>query len=174
MSTKIKSFFKEWVIPLTIEVLIVLFVIKYIVFLVNVPTGSMIPTIHEHSWFFARRVHNPQKALTRGDIVIFDSKEEKITLIKRLVGLPGDTVEVKENGDVIVNGEKLEEPYVKNQQEGYEGTFEVPEGKYLFFGDNRSGSWDARYWDNPYIDEDDIMGEAGFTIFPLRDFGFMK
>ncbi|MEG1448482.1 MAG: signal peptidase I [Oscillospiraceae bacterium] len=174
MSTKLKAFLKEWVIPLAIEVVVVLFIIKYVVFLVNVPSGSMIPTIDEHSWLFARRVHNPQKALSRGDVVIFDSDEEQKTLIKRLVGMPGETVEVKMNGDIFIDGEKLDEPYVINQETGYEGTFEVPEGHYLFFGDNRSGSWDARYWDNPYISEDDIMGEAGLTILPIRNFGFIK
>ncbi|MEG1994355.1 MAG: signal peptidase I, partial [Oscillospiraceae bacterium] len=110
MSTKLKAFLKDWVIPLAIEVVVVLFIIKYVVFLVNVPSGSMIPTIDEHSWLFARRVHNPQKALSRGDVVIFDSDEEQKTLIKRLVGMPGETVEVKMNGDIFIDGEKLDEP----------------------------------------------------------------
>lgn len=174
MNDKIKKFIKEWVIPLGLEVLAILFIIKYVIFLVNVPTGSMIPTIDEHSWLFARRVHNPEKALSRGNVVIFDSEEEQKILIKRLVGMPGETVEVKLNGDVYIDGEKLDEPYVVNQENGYEGVFEVPEGHYLFFGDNRSGSYDARYWDNPYISEEDVIGEAGLTILPLRDFGFVK
>lgn len=174
MNDKIKAFIKEWVIPICLEVLVVLFIVKYVVFLVNVPTGSMIPTIDEHSWLFARRVHNPEKALKRGDIVIFNSDEAEKILIKRLIGLPGETVEVLLNGEVLVDGEKLDEPYVINQQNGYEGVFEVPEGSYLFFGDNRSGSFDARYWDSPYISEDDIIGEAGFTILPFEDFGFVK
>lgn len=170
---QLKHIMKEWVIPLALEALVILFFLKYVAFLVKVPTGSMIPTIDEHSWLIATRVYNPEKSVKRGDIVAFNSDELDLILIKRCVGLPGETVDVNEDGVVFINGVKLDEPYVKNQQ-GISGHFEIPEDCYLFFGDNRSGSNDARSWDNPYIPGDKIFGEAHFTLFPFKNFGLLN
>ncbi len=167
-----KRILKEWIIPFGIEIIVVLLLIKYVFFFVTVPTGSMIPTINEGDWLFATRVHNPEN-LKRGDIVVFDSEELGVTLIKRLVGLPGEKVEVDGTGAVFINGEKLEEPYVAHPS-GLEGSFEVPEGCYLFMGDNRAGSNDARYWEQPYIPADKIIGHAHFTLFPFTRFGILK
>ena len=81
---------------------------------------------------------------------------------------------IEGNGNIYINNVRLDEPYVKNQEYGYTGTFEVPEGCYFFLGDNRSGSSDARYWDNPYIEAEDVISRAVFTIFPFSDFGFLE
>ncbi|MEG2087496.1 MAG: signal peptidase I [Angelakisella sp.] len=167
-----KKLMKEWVIPAALEIAVVLLLFKFVFFFVIVPTGSMVPTIQEHSFLFATRVHNPEKSLQRGDIVVFNSDELGMLLVKRLIGLPGETVVVDESGKVTVNGVPLEEPYVKNQ-DTLPGEFQVPVDSYLFFGDNRSGSGDARRWQQPYIPVQKITGEARFTLWPFSNFGLL-
>lgn len=171
--SKFSQVMKEFVIPLALEAIVVILFLKYVAFLVQVPTGSMIPTIDEQSWLVATRVYNQEKSIKRGDILAFDSDELGVTLIKRCIGLPGEAVTIDEMGAVYIDGEKLDEPYVKNQY-GIPSEFEVPEGHYLFIGDNRSGSFDAREWDNPYIPADKIFGKAHFTLYPFKNFGFLK
>ncbi|MEG2074324.1 MAG: signal peptidase I [Angelakisella sp.] len=173
MNIKVKNFLKEWVIPFAIEIIIVLLLVKYVFFFVVVPTGSMIPTILEHSFLFATRVHNPEKDLERGDIVVFKSDELNKTLVKRLIGLPGETVDIDEKGHITIDGAELEESYVKNRSP-VSGEFEVPEDCYFFLGDNRSGSLDARVWKEPYISEDKVEGKAVFTIWPVAKLGMLK
>ena len=114
----------------------------------------------------------------RGDIIIFyypDNEEE--TYVKRVIGLPGDTVRI-ENAQVFINEEEtpLEEPYLKEEWTVATGpyTFEVPEGCYFVMGDNRNDSWDARYWTNTYVAEEKILGKAIFTYWPFRDFGKLE
>lgn len=172
MNVKLGKFFKEWLIPFAIELVVVLLLVKYVFFFVIVPTGSMIPTILEHSFLFATRVHNPEK-LERGDIVVFNSDELDKTLVKRLIGLPGETIVIDEEGQLTVGGVPLEESYVKNSSPA-SGEFQVPEGCYFFLGDNRRGSYDARGWENPYIPENKIEGKAQFTIWPVSKFGMLK
>lgn len=130
----------------------------------------------------------------RGDIVVFkypidDAKGLNTKFIKRIIGLPGETVEIKK-GAVYINGEKLEEAYINGtwtvENDGF--TFEVPEDQYLMLGDNRNNSSDARYW--PYIAVDEglaanlkdaaqytfvpkkkILGKAYFCYWPFTHFG---
>lgn len=166
---RMKNIIKGWVIPFGIEILVLLFVIKVLFFFVVVPSGSMIPTIDEASILFATRVHDPT-TLERGDIVVFQSDELGITLVKRLIGLPGDTVILDKEGKLSINGERVEEPYVFYKA-AVSGKFQVPEGHYLFLGDNRSGSNDARVWKQPYISGEKICGKAQFTIWPVANFG---
>ena len=111
-------------------------------------------------------------SIKRGDIIVFKSEELNETVIKRVIGLPGDHVEITD-GLVKVNGEQIDESYVKNN-ESYNGIFDVPEGKLLFLGDNRAVSYDARYWENPYIDEDDVQGKAQLRYYPISDFGLVR
>ena len=166
---QLKKILKGWVLPFGIEILVLLFVIKVLFFFVVVPSGSMIPTIDEASLLFATRVHDPS-TLERGDIVVFQSDELGITLVKRLIGLPGDEVVLDKEGRLFINGEPVEEPYVFYKA-AVKGEFQVPEGHYLFLGDNRSGSNDARMWVHPYISGDKIQGKARFTIWPVAKFG---
>ena len=103
-------------------------------------------------------------------ILDYVEKEEKDEdMIKRLIGLPGDKVIIKD-GVVSVNGETLQENYI-GTADNYTGEFEVPEGKYFFLGDNRYWSLDSRYWNDPYIDGSEIKGKAQIKVYPWKDFG---
>jgi len=165
-----KYFIKEWIVPIVIALVIVLFLNKFIFILVTVPTGSMENTIIPGDRLYVNELFNIEKA-QRGDILVFRSEElENKRLVKRLIGLPGETIEVKEDGSVIINGEKLNEPHAA-ESAGQAKTFEVPEGCYFFLGDNRPISYDARYWNNPYISEDKIIGNVVFRFFPFNRIG---
>ncbi len=168
---RLRRFTKEWLIPFGTEILALLLIIKFLFFFVIVPSGSMIPTIEKPSVLFATRVHNPEK-LQRGDIVVFESDELNLTLVKRLVGLPGDHVVLDEDGKMTLNGQPVEEEYVFYPS-ARAADFQVPEGHYLFLGDNRAGSNDARMWNEPYIPGEKISGKARFTLWPLSNFGIL-
>lgn len=164
-----KRIFLDWIAPVLIAVILALLINKFLFFTVSIPSESMVPTIKVNDRIVVTKVYDRAK-LKRGDIVVFYSKELDDVLIKRLIGLPGDKVEVKEGGQVYVNGEKIDEPYVV-YPDNLEKSFAVGEDKYLFFGDNRAISNDARRWENPYIDGKDIKGKARFLIFPFRRAG---
>lgn len=172
MKYKLGNFVKDWIFPLLIAVIISIVVNKTLFFMVEVPTTSMFPTIQQGDRLLVTKVYNP-KNLSRGDSVVFNSKELNMVLVKRLIGLPGDKIEIKEDGTLFLNGVKKDEPYVK--QIGVKsGYFEVPDDCYFFLGDNRRDSLDARYWKNPYISSDNIIGEARFILFPFNRITILK
>lgn len=171
-NSKTVDFFKEWIVPIISAIGIALLINKFI--FINVvlpPSGSMIPTLNDNDRLIATRVLNKDN-INRGDILVFKSKELNETLIKRVIGLPGDCIEIND-GVVKVNGTELEEDYVKNNDR-YDGIFYVPDNKIFFLGDNRAGSYDSRYWDNPYIDKSDVEAKAQFRYYPLEDFKVIK
>ena len=164
------NFFIEWIMPVVAAVVIALLINKFLLFNVYIPSTSMVPTINVGDRIMASRVYNKDN-IKRGDILIFYSDELQQTLIKRLIGLPGDKILIK-NGIVNINGQDIKEDYVKNNDYNNEElVYEVPEGKYFFLGDNRPVSMDSRRWINPYIDEEDIKGKAVLKFYPISDFG---
>ncbi len=172
-NNKMIIFFKDWIIPIISAAIIYFLLNKFVFFNVQVPTGSMIPTINIDNRAVVTRIYNYDN-LKRGDVIVFYSDELGERLVKRLIGLPGDKIEIK-NGVVFVNDEQLQEDYVKNKDHyDSEGIFQVPQGKYFFLGDNRPVSKDARYWINPYIDSSVLEGKAQFIFYPFTDFKVIK
>lgn len=165
------NFFYDWIVPIIIAVILAFLIQKFIVFKVKIPSESMVPTLNVEDRLFVTRVYRPEK-LKRGDVVVFYSQESEESMIKRLIGLPGDEVVIKD-GVVTVNGETLIENYIGTPDK-FNGSYEVPEGKYFFLGDNRLWSKDSRYWENPYIDSKDITGKAQLKVYPISDFGWIK
>lgn len=168
---KKQNFFNDWIIPVVIAVVIAILINKFLIYKVYIPSSSMVPTLNVGDRLLVTRVYNPDK-LKRGDIVVFDSDELNETVIKRLIGLPGDTIKI-DGTSVYVNGKKLNEPYVKYPMDSY-GVYKVPKDKYFFLGDNRANSNDSRFWKNPYISGDKIRGEAQVRIYPFNSMGFLN
>jgi len=168
----LKHFIREWVFPILGAVIIASLINKFLFYKVTIPSASMYPTIKIDDNIIVTRIYD-YNSINRGDIIVFYSKELNMTLIKRVIGLPGETVEIKPDYTVWVNGSQLKEVYVKNEG-GKIGTFNVPKGKCFFLGDNRANSDDSRYWINSYIPSKDLQGKAQIIVYPFNRIGLLK
>lgn len=175
-SKRMKDIFIEWILSVIVAIFLAFIIRKYIFTIATVPTESMWPTIKEGDKLLVSRVYSPDK-LETGDIVVFYFEEEDELFVKRLIGTPGDTVEIFEDGSVKVNGTLLDDSYIyerENVTDIYQ-KYEVPEDSYFFLGDNRNISKDSRKWINsPYIKGEDIEGKAQFTLYPFNRIGKLK
>lgn len=197
---KIKAALKE-TLETIVTVLIMVVLIRFFIGEPRlIPSGSMHPTIIEGDRVFVERVthffHKPQ----RFDILVFYPPQEKlkydpislfsrytglfckdIAYIKRVVGMPGDHIQIKENSktkkyELFINSKKLDEPYILN---GYIPPctgqmfcdFTIPENSYFMMGDNRNNSFDGRYWG--VLNENRIIGRAVFRFWPPKRIGQM-
>lgn len=170
-NSEIGVFFKEWIIPVGIALIVAFVIHKFLIFKVYIPSESMYPALTKGDHLFVKKIYNYSK-IERKDILVFNFKEDEKEelLIKRVIGLPGDNIKIDNRGKVFVNGEELEEPYVENKS-NLPGEFKVPEGKYFFLGDNRANSYDSRRWKNPFIDQSDIKGKAFIRVYPFNRIG---
>ena len=137
----------------------------------RVPSESMEPTLMVHDWLIGDRHAYEEEKPQRGDIVMFYQKDENETMVKRVIGLPGETVSFV-GGKVYINGEPLDESaYLDDTVEtdcgGEDKTFTVPEGSYFMLGDNREISLDTRYWKHTYITTDDMKSKE-ILIIPFH------
>lgn len=170
---KTNNFFIEWLLPIIAAIGIAILINKFVFFNVYIPSESMVPTLNVGDKLVVTRIYDTDN-IKRGDVVVFYSDELQETVIKRVIGIPGDHIEI-DNGVVSVNGDVIQEDYVKNNE--YNKTklvFDVPDDKFFFLGDNRIRSNDARRWINPYIDASDIKGKAVLKFYPFSDFGTIK
>ena len=168
----------SWIFYFAAAIFAALFIKNYLIINMHVPTGSMENTIMPGDRLIGNRLAYVREGPKRGDVVVFQYPDnEKETYVKRVIGLPGETVEIRD-AKIYIDGseEPLEEDYLKEDWIVATGpyTFEVPEDSYLVLGDNRNDSWDARYWTNTYVAGDKILGKALFTYWPIRDFGKLK
>lgn len=136
-----------------------------------IPTESMVPTLQVNDHLVVEklsyRFHDPQ----RGDVIAFMPREElqrqnpdfRNAFIKRVIGLPGETVEVVE-GMVFINGEPLEETYIAAEPNYVWGPEVVPADSYLVLGDNRNHSLDSHFWG--YVPRENIIGRAAVRFWP--------
>lgn len=127
-------------------------------FVTEVESVSMAPTLAPGQRLLARRL-GAARPLSRGDIVVVDSAEVGRAIIKRVVGLPGERIDIGADGRVRVGGHDLVEPYVSHRG-GRPGAFQVPAGHLLLLGDNRAGSSDARVWREPYLPVSAVLGRV--------------
>ena len=149
---------------------VVFVVFKVLLQLAYVPSGSMETTIPTKTlligWRLPFVVSDPVPE--RGDIVTFWDEELNKVLVKRVIGLPGDEISFS-GGYVYVNGEQLKEPYLMAQGvTECDETFTVPEGCFFPLGDNRTGSFDARFWETPYIPVSAIQAKP-FVVISIGD-----
>lgn len=165
----LKRFWKEWgEVVLILAAVYVVF--KFIIQIAWVPSGSMETTLPTKSamlgWQLPFVVADPVPE--RGDIVTFWNEELNKVLVKRVIGLPGDEISFS-GGYVYVNGEQLKEPYLMAQGvTECDETFTVPEGCFFPLGDDRTGSFDARFWETPYIPVSAIQAKP-FVVISIGD-----
>ncbi len=139
-----------------------------------IPSSSMEPTLEINDRLIIEKISYRLRSPQRGDVVVFSPtetlKEQKFkdAFIKRVIGLPGDTVEVK-GGTVYVNGQALREKYIEEAPEYQYGPVEVPEDKYLVLGDNRNNSYDSHYWG--FVPRKNLIGRAIVRFWPPNRLG---
>lgn len=169
MSKEIGNFIKE-----TLSIVVIAFILAMILrtFVVEgrvIPSGSMLPTIQIQDRVmvnkFIYRFQEPQ----RGDIVVLDPPDALNAhqdYIKRIVGLPGEKVEIKDQ-QVYIDGKALHEPYLTEPIDYDFGPVVVPEDSLLVLGDNRNNSFDSHYW-NAWLTKDHLKGKAFMTYWPVN------
>ena len=162
-----KEFIKDVVIAVVVAVVILQFIKPTIV-----KESSMEPTLWENNYIILSKQAYNFGEPERGDIVVFhtdlktvDGKEK--LLIKRVIGLPGETISIAD-GNVYIDGELLDEPYIKNPTTGYIEELLIPEGEIFAMGDNREVSKDSRSEDVGCIDIDKILGKAVIRLYPFN------
>ena len=164
--TSAKAEVLSWIKVIISAIIIALFVDFVIIANAVVPTGSMESTIPAGSRIMGLRLYYNFNEPERGDIVIFKyPDDEKVDYLKRIIGLPGETVEIV-SGKVYIDGELLDEPYLDEEPTGDFGPYQVPEDSYFMLGDNRAVSKDSRYWTNTYVHRDKIIAKAFFMYWP--------
>ena len=179
----------DWAITIAIAVGVVLLVKGFVVNPYRIPSSSMEPTFHCTSmpgclggsndrvlanrfvWHFS----DPE----RGDVVVFEAPEEAAekcgqagTYVKRIIGLPGDTVSARDDGNVYLNGDRLPEPYLRDGHRFTAPAFsrELGPDEYWMMGDNRDMSCDSRRW-GPVLREN-LVGPVFFVYWPVSRIGF--
>lgn len=158
----------DWVLVILIAAALALFLNTVIVVNARIPTASMETTVMIGDRLYGYRLAYLNKDPERGDIVIFKYPDnEKELFIKRVIGLPGEKVEIID-GKVYINDSEtpLEEPYVNGVPVGTFGPYEVPADSYFMMGDNRNNSADSRFWRNSYVHKSKILGKAWFRYYP--------
>lgn len=168
----------SWVKIFIVALLIAAFLDNFIIINANVPSGSMEKTIMTGDRMIGNRLAYINSSPKRGDVIIFKfPDDEKQNFVKRVIGMPGEKVVVKEAKIYINDSETpLEEDYLPEEwyimNDGLE--YQVPEDSYLVFGDNRNVSSDARYWTNKYVKKDAIIAKAVLVYWPLGDAGVIR
>jgi signal peptidase I len=149
---------------------LLLFIMVHLVvqnYYVNGP--SMRPTLHTSEYILVDKAQYLFGKPQRGDVIVFEYPlDPSVDYVKRVIGLPGDTVTVEADGQVMVNGVKIKEPYVNDLDNPYEpSTWILKSNQYFVLGDNRGDSSDSRDW-GP-VPSQDIIGKAVLVYWPFND-----
>lgn len=162
----------SWVKLVVIAIVVAIVVNNLLIINAEVPSSSMERTIHKGSRMIGFRLSYLFKSPERGDIIIFKYPEdEKQNFVKRVIGIPGDTVEVR-NGVVYVNDQNLYEEYAYYADNivSTKGDFpktKVPKDCYFVMGDNRNNSLDSRFWSKThFVRKEKILGKAILSYYP--------
>lgn len=140
-----------------------------------IPSSSMEPTLEINDKLIIEKISYHLREPLRGDVVVFNTnniplleKNFKDAFIKRVIGLPGEKIEVK-NGRVYVNDKMLPENYIAQQPQYNYGPTIVPPGHYLVLGDNRNNSYDSHFWG--FVPKENIIGRAAVRFWPPQRIG---
>lgn len=162
----------EWVAVIVGAVLVALLIKTFVVQAFRIPSESMVPTLEIGDRVLVNKLSYDAHGLNRGDVVVFErppglpsGPDDPKDLIKRVIGLPGDTV-VARDGSIYIDDQRLDEPYLPENIATYnlDVPVTIPEGEVWVMGDNRTNSEDSRVF-GP-IDDDSIVGRAFMIMWP--------
>ena len=174
----------EYVRLIVIVVGVTLLLETFVIVNAVIPSASMEPTIMTGDHIFGNRLAYKLSDPERYDIIIFRYPDDESQLfIKRVIGLPGDTVEFRD-GEVYINNSPipLNDDFCSVQgktlfdpdRTSLTNPFTVPSGCYFVMGDNRTNSRDSRFWNNPFVKREKILGEAFFRYWPLNKISLIR
>lgn len=177
MSQKVWEFIKDTIQVIFFAVVLTFILRSFVVEARQIPSGSMIPTLQIGDRLLVDKITYKFGELHRKDIIVFAPPpeaqvgEQKNDYIKRIIGLPGDEIQVN-NGKVYLNGKELVEPYI-NQPPTYNyGPSIVPEGELFVMGDNRNNSFDSHAWG--FLPQNNVKGRAFFRFWPPNRMGIIE
>ncbi|MFK8186729.1 MAG: signal peptidase I [Phormidesmis sp.] len=177
MTKKQPSFWVELLQTMGLSVVLALGMRQFVAEARVVPTGSMEPTVQINDRLFIEKISYLFNSPDRGDIIVFQAPEKALVIagattndayLKRVIGLPGETVEIKD-GKVFIDDRAIHENYIKAPPNYTWEKALVPEGQYLVLGDNRNGSLDGHVWG--FLPEDTIIGKASLRFWPPSRIG---
>ena len=164
----------EWGLLIVSALLIALLIKAFLFQAFYIPSDSMVPTLKTNDRVIVNKLSYHLHPVHRGDIVVFKSPPDVDPsvddLVKRVIALPGETVEGRADGHIYINGKVLKEPYLpkgQNPGPGF-GAIKVPPDSYWVMGDNRSNSRDSRFFPQHFIRKKDIVGRVFLRIWPLN------
>lgn len=172
----------EWIKAIAIGFLVFLIIRTFFFSNYVVEGSSMMPTLQDGNKLIVNKFVYKISDLERFDVIVFHANENE-DYVKRVIGLPGDTIEYKDD-KLYINGKYYEEPYLDRYKSKYPGrTFtgdftllektgyeKVPDGMVFVLGDNRLGSWDSRHFG--FVSIDQIVGEVNVRYWPFNQWGF--
>lgn len=175
MKKSIKKEILSWTKTIIFAVVVAFICRKFIFAPITVQGVSMMPTFQENNKLIVSKLTR----IDRSDMVVFHSPISNEDFIKRVIGLPGDHVEMK-NDQLLINGELYKEPYLQENKKNISLTetltedfqVDVPKNYLFVMGDNRRHSNDSRKFG--FIHEDSIIGEVKLRFFPIQKIGFPK
>ena len=162
MSSTVKTEVISWIKTILLAAVLAGAVNSFLIVNAQVPTGSMENTIMAGDRILALRTSYWFEEPQAGDITVFrypDDPSGNTLYVKRIIGAEGDVVEVRD-GEVYVNGEQLAEDYIAEKTLGDFGPVTVPADSYFMMGDNRNHSLDSRFWEDKFVEEDEILGKV--------------
>ncbi len=167
----------EWVKTIIISLIIALLITTFVKPTI-VKHYSMQPTLDENDFLIINRILYTRGEPERGDIVVFESNQydfegNQKLLIKRVIGLPGEEIQIT-GGRVYINGEELIEEYLDDRYTNGNVHLEIPENRLFVMGDNRNNSLDSRNDELGLVDTEDIVGKAFIRLFPFSDAGVVR
>jgi len=164
---------KSWLRDIVLAMATAIFIVVFVVQPVKVEGTSMQPHLVDQERIFVNRFIYRFAEIERGDVVVFwYPRDAQKSFIKRVVGIPGDDVEIR-YGSVYINGEKIQEPYLRPEFRDREsfGKVIVPQNQYFVLGDHRSSSNDSRNWG--FVPSELIYGKAIFSYWPISRLGLV-
>ena len=164
----IKDTFKE-LVPYVIIVLVVVLIRTFLFTPIKVNGDSMDNTLHNGDTMILNKITMKFNELERFQIVVIRTKDTY--LIKRIIGLPGETIEYKD-GKLFINNKIMNDPYYNDGNTKDFDKVNIPKGYYYVMGDNRGISLDSRLIG--VISKEDILGTTNFILFPISDFGIVE
>lgn len=173
---RFKKILKEILFILCLTIIFTFLLQKFIIETRYIPTASMVPTIQVNQRIIVNKFIYRFGEPSRGDVIVFspplDNNDTEKDYIKRVVGVSGDRVEIKD-GKLFINNKEQVEPYIFEEVNYNYGPVEIPEGCLFVLGDNRNKSYDSHLW-NQWLKVEDVKGKAFFTYWPLNKLGLIN